>query len=404
MRKQTSGRAVPRRARKVTTLNEAAATADQVTFAELGIPEDVLARLTKRGFERPFPVQARVLPVALAGRDVFGQAQTGSGKTLAFAIPIVAAGSKKSKNPYALVMVPTRELAAQVAEEIDGISGGLRVMAAYGGRPVAKDVAKLQRGIDVVVATPGRLADLYERGAMVLDEVSILVLDEADRMLDLGFMYDMDWLIRRLPSQRQTMLFSATLATTVRQLARRYMTDPEHVDVAAEGTLVEDVDHRFFQVHSMDKLQVLLALVAKQPLTIVFTRTKRYAARLNDELKRAGIAVAALHGDMPQGARTKALADFTAGKAKVLVASDVAARGLDVAGVEQVINYDPPDDPTSYTHRAGRTARAGATGLCVTLCTSGERGHVELMLNRIGLDATIEEVFSTSPVLKEMAS
>ncbi|HEX2195379.1 MAG TPA: DEAD/DEAH box helicase [Actinomycetota bacterium] len=396
---------VLRRARKVTTLEEAPAAHENATFESLGIPGDVLARLRKRGFDRPFPVQARVLPFALAGRDVFGQAQTGSGKTLAFAIPIVAAArTEKSKNPFALVMVPTRELAAQVAEEVDGISGGLRVMAAYGGRPVAKDLAKLQRGIDVVVATPGRLADLYERGAMVLDEVSILVLDEADRMLDLGFMYDMDWLIRRLPAKRQTMLFSATLATTVRQLARRYMSDPEHVDVAAEGTLVEDVDHRFFLVHPMDKLQVLLALVAKQPLTIVFTRTKRYAARLNDELKRNGIAVAALHGDMPQGARTKALADFTAGKAKILVASDVAARGLDVAGVEQVINYDPPEDPTAYTHRAGRTARAGATGLCVTLCTSGEKGHVELMLRRLGLDAAIEEVFSTSPVLKEMAS
>jgi superfamily II DNA/RNA helicase len=376
----------------------------------------VLARLEKRGFEKPFPVQARVLPVALQGKDVFGQAQTGSGKTLAFAVPIVAAAAGKTdrlgdpprkdgRHPYALVMVPTRELAAQVAEEIDGISGGLRVMAAYGGRPVAKDVAKLQRGIDVVVATPGRLADLYERGAMVLDHVSILVLDEADRMLDMGFMFDMDWLIRRLPAQRQTMLFSATLATTVRQLARRYMIDPEHIDIStADGTLAEDIDHRFFLVHPMDKLAVLLTLVEKQPLTMVFTRTKRYAARLNDELKRNGIAVAALHGDMPQAARTKALADFTQGKAKVLVASDVAARGLDVANVEQVINYDPPEDPTSYTHRAGRTARAGATGLCVTLCTSGEKGHVELMLSRLGLDATIEEVFSTSPVLKDMAS
>ncbi|MDQ4024016.1 MAG: DEAD/DEAH box helicase [Actinomycetota bacterium] len=385
-------------------MEEASTVDERVTFASLGIPEDVLARLEKRGFRDSFPIQARVLPFALAGRDVFGQAQTGSGKTLAFAIPIVAAATERGKHPYALVMVPTRELAAQVAEEIDGISGGLKVMAAYGGRPVAKDLAKLQRGIDVVVATPGRLADLYERGAMVLDHVKILVLDEADRMLDLGFMYDMDWLIRRLPAERQTMLFSATLASSVRQLARRYMDDPEHVDVAAEATLVEDVEHRFFLVHGMDKLQVLLALVAKQPLTIVFTRTKRYAARLNDELRKNRISVAALHGDMPQGARTKALADFTQGKAKVLVASDVAARGLDVANVEQIINYDPPDDPTSYTHRAGRTARAGATGLCVTLCTFEERGHVELMLRRLGLDAPIEEVFSTSPVLKEMAS
>ncbi|MDQ3914801.1 MAG: DEAD/DEAH box helicase [Actinomycetota bacterium] len=385
-------------------MEEAPTAHEPETFASLGIPEEVLARLEKRGFRDAFPIQARVLPVALRGRDVFGQAQTGSGKTLAFAIPIVAAAEYRGKHPYALVMVPTRELAAQVAEEIDGISGGLKVMAAYGGRPVVKDLAKLERGIDVVVATPGRLADLYERGAMVLDHVKILVLDEADRMLDLGFMYDMDWLIRRLPSERQTMLFSATLASSVRQLARRYMIDPEHIDVAAEATLVEDVEHRFFLVHGMDKLQVLLALVAKQPLTIVFTRTKRYAARLNDELRKNRISVAALHGDMPQGARTKALADFTQGKAKVLVASDVAARGLDVANVEQIINYDPPEDPTSYTHRAGRTARAGATGLCVTLCTFEERGHVELMLRRLGLEAPIEEVFSTSPVLKEMAS
>ena len=385
-------------------MEEASNAHEPVTFRSLGIPEDVLARLEKRGFKTAFPVQASVLPVAIKGRDVFGQAQTGSGKTLAFAIPIVAAAAKKGPHPYALVMVPTRELAAQVAEEIDAISGGLKVMAAYGGRPVAKDLAKLQRGIDVVVATPGRLADLYERGAMVLDHVQILVLDEADRMLDLGFMYDMDWLIRRLPADRQTMLFSATLATSVRQLARRYMVDPAHIDIAPEATLVEDVVHKFFLVHGMDKLQVLLALVEKQPLTIVFTRTKRYAARLNDELRKNGISVAALHGDMPQGARTKALADFTQGKAKILVASDVAARGLDVANVEQVINYDPPEDPTSYTHRAGRTARAGATGLCVTLCTFEERGHVELMLRRLGLDAPIEEVFSTSAVLKEMAS
>ena len=375
-----------------------------MTFRSLGIPEDVLLRLEKRGFDKPFPVQERVLPVALQGKDVFGQAQTGSGKTLAFAVPIVAASDKRGSAPFALVMVPTRELAAQVAEEIDGISGGLKVMAAYGGRPVVKDIAKLERGIDVVVATPGRLADLYERGAMVLDNVQILVLDEADRMLDLGFMYDMDWLIRRLPADRQTMLFSATLATSVRQLARRYMVDPEHIDVATEGKLVENVEHRFFLVHSMDKLQVLLALVAKEPLTIVFTRTKRYAARLNDELKKNGISVAALHGDMPQAARTKALANFTAGKAKILVASDVAARGLDVADVEQVVNYDPPEDPTAYTHRSGRTARAGAAGLCVTLCTHAEKGHVELMLRRLGLEAKIEEVFSTSPVLKEMAS
>jgi superfamily II DNA/RNA helicase len=374
------------------------------TFASLGISPALVERLSKLGIERPFPIQAKAVPLALAGRDIFGQAQTGSGKTLAFGIPIVERVGERGEGPSALVMVPTRELAAQVTQVLRDLGNKLTVMSAFGGTPVNKDIARLEQGIDILVATPGRLADLYERRALHLDNVKILVLDEADRMLDLGFMYDMDWLIRRLPKERQTMLFSATLLPTVRQLARRYTTDPAQVEIESPNVTVDEAEHRFFQVHGMDKLAVLFALVESGQMTIVFTSTKRYAARLEEELRRQNVAVSALHGDMSQTSRTKALARFTDGRSKVLVASDVAARGLDVTGIEQVINYDPPEDPTNYLHRTGRTARAGATGMAITLCTQQERGHVEHMIKRLGLKTEIEEVFSTSPKLKDLAS
>lgn len=373
-------------------------------FADLGVSPQMQDRLRRLGIESPFPIQTSAIPVALEGRDIFGQAQTGSGKTLAFAIPIVERSENKGKNPFALIMVPTRELAAQVTQVFKDIGGDLVIMSAFGGTPVNKDIQRLEQGIDVLVATPGRLADLYERHALHLDDVRVLVLDEADRMLDLGFMYDMDWLIRRLPKERQTMLFSATLLPTVRQLARRYTTDPEHVEIEGAQLTIDEAEHRFFLVHPMDKLEVLFTLLESKQMTIIFTSTKRFAARLEDELRKRKVQVSALHGDMSQTSRTKALARFTEGRSKVLVASDVAARGLDVTGIEQVVNYDPPEDPTVYLHRTGRTARAGAAGLAITLCTAQERGHVEHMIRRLGLKEKIEEVFSTSPVLKEVAS
>ena len=379
-------------------------TRQDQTFASLGVSPKLVARLEALGIKNPFPIQERAVPVALQGRDIFGQAQTGSGKTLAFAIPIVEHAGERSKDPFALIMVPTRELAAQVTQVFRDIGGDLVVMSAFGGTPVVKDIARLEKGIDILIATPGRLADLYERRALHLENVKVLVLDEADRMLDLGFMYDMDWLIRRLPKDRQTMLFSATLLPTVRQLARRYTTDPAHVEIESQTQTVDEAEHRFFLVHQMDKLEVLFTLLESGQMTIIFTSTKRFAARLEDELRKRKVSVSALHGDMPQAARTKALARFTDGRSKVLVASDVAARGLDVTGIEQVINYDPPEDPTTYLHRTGRTARAGATGLAITLCTAQEKGHVEHMIKRLGIDTPIEEVFSTSPVLKELAS
>ena len=379
-------------------------TQQDQTFASLGVSPELQKRLDKLGIKTPFPIQAKAVPLALEGRDIFGQAQTGSGKTLAFGIPIVERSGERGEGPGALVMVPTRELAAQVTQVLRDIGGRLTVMSAFGGTPVNKDVARLEQGIDVLVATPGRLADLYERRALHLGDVKILVLDEADRMLDLGFMYDMDWLIRRLPQQRQTMLFSATLLPTVRQLARRYTIDPAQVEIEGTQQTVDEAEHHFFLVHPMDKLEVLFTLLSTDQMTIIFTSTKRFAARLEDELRHRKIQVSALHGDMSQTSRTKALARFTDGRSKVLVASDVAARGLDVTGIEQVINYDPPDDPTNYLHRTGRTARAGAAGIAITLCTSSEKGHVEHMIKRLGLKQEIEEVFSTSPILKELAS
>lgn len=379
-------------------------TESTTNFAALGVSPELVGRLDSLGIKEPFPIQTAAIPVALEGRDLYGQAQTGSGKTLAFALPALQQRPDPDRSPYTLVMVPTRELAAQVAQVFKDIAGDIRVMSAFGGTPVKKDLALLEKGVDVVVATPGRLADLFERGALDLSRISILVLDEADRMLDLGFMYDMDWLIRRLPVERQTMLFSATLGTGVRQLARRYTKDAAYLEIDALEPTIEEIEHHFFMVHPMDKLEVLVTLLEDQPYSIVFTSTKRYAARLQKELKDRRLDVEALHGDMPQTARTKALARFSDRRAKILVASDVAARGLDVIGVERVINYDPPEDPTVYLHRVGRTARAGATGLAVTLCTATERGHVEHMLRRLGMDERIQEVFSTSPALREIAS
>lgn len=274
---------------------------DAKTFADLGVSPEMCDRLERLGMKNPFPIQASALPLALDGRDIFGQAQTGSGKTLAFAIPIIErAGDRggssgpSGSNPFALIMVPTRELAAQVTQVFKDIGGNLVVMSAFGGTPVVKDIARLEKGIDVLVATPGRLADLYERRALKLEDVRVLVLDEADRMLDLGFMYDMDWLIRRLPKERQTMLFSATLLPTVRQLARRYTTDPAHVEIEGTQVTVDEAEHRFFLVHPMDKLEVLFTLLESGQMSIIFTSTKRYAARLEDELRKRNVSVSAL--------------------------------------------------------------------------------------------------------------
>jgi ATP-dependent RNA helicase RhlE len=367
--------------------------------------------VSAQNYDVPTPIQRQTIPVILDGRDVLAVAQTGTGKTAGFTLPLLQRLCARKPAPgvrpvRALILTPTRELAAQVEQCVADFGRYLpiRSTAIYGGVSIRPQIAQIRRGVDVVVATPGRLLDHASQRTIDLSRVEVLVLDEADRMLDLGFMYDMDWLIRRLPTHRQTMLFSATLHPAVRQLARRYTTDPASVEIEGTQVTVDEAEHRFFLVHQMDKLEVLFTLLESGQMSIIFTSTKRFAARLEDELRKRNVSVSALHGDMSQPARTKSLARFTDGRSKVLVASDVAARGLDVTGIEQVINYDPPEDPTAYLHRTGRTARAGATGLAITLCTAQEKGHVEHMIQRLGLKIPIEEVFSTSPVLKELAS
>ncbi len=357
------------------------------SFPELGVSAPVARALAERGFTTPFPIQALVMGDALQGRDVLAQSRTGSGKTLAFVIPIVERLGPSPDRPRALVLVPTRELAAQVVEEFDGIARarGLKVAAAYGGvsiREQARDV----NAADVLVATPGRLEDLATRRLVGLDHIQVLILDEADRMLDMGFQPQVDKIVRRIPKRRQTMFFSATLDGAVGRLASAYTNDPARHEIEAPKQTVDEASHRFVPVTATDKVDALVRLLkAENGLALVFVRTKRGADRLASRLKDKGIHAAAMHGDLSQVQRERALARFEAGKVTTLVATDVAARGLDVENIAHVINYDPPAEDKDYVHRVGRTARAGKTGTGVTLVTPDQRGDVSRMAARLAL-------------------
>jgi superfamily II DNA/RNA helicase len=349
-----------------------------VSFADLGVSRPVIDALAARDIAAPFPIQALVMADALAGRDVLARSQTGSGKTLAFAIPIVERTPRDGRVPTAVVLVPTRELALQVAEDTRPIADamGLRVALAYGGTSVAKQAASA-RGAHIVIATPGRLEDLASRGLVKLDGVRILVLDEADRMLDMGFQPQVDRIVRRLPAARQTMFLSATLDGAAGHLAGAYTRDPVLHEVVAETKTVEEVDHRFVSVDAAGKSDALVQLLREQEgLVLVFVRTKRGADRLVRKIRTAGIHAEAMHGDMSQPARERALRRFETRRSKVLIATDVAARGLDVEQVSLVVNFDPPDDHRGYVHRVGRTGRAGNTGTGVTLVTLDQQGDV----------------------------
>jgi ATP-dependent RNA helicase RhlE len=358
------------------------------TFPELGVSEPVIRALAARGIVAPFPIQSLVMEDALSGRDVLAKSQTGSGKTLAFAIPIVeglSAGSEQ--RPRALVLVPTRELAAQVVEEFEDIAlaKGLKVAAAYGGISI-REQSRGTRSADVLVATPGRLEDLATRRLITLDGVAVLILDEADRMLDMGFEPQVAQIVRRLPKERQTMFFSATLDGAVGQLAKRYTRAAVLHQVAAVRQTVDEAGHRFIPVTEHSKVDALVELLTSEPgLSLVFTRTKRGADRLAAKLHTRGLSAAPMHGDLSQSQRERTLARFEAGKVKTLVATDVAARGLDVENIAQVINYDPPQEDTGYVHRVGRTARAGASGMGVTLVTPEQQGDVSRMAARLKL-------------------
>ena len=348
------------------------------TFEALGVSAPVAQALAARDIVAPFRIQTLVLPDALAGRDILAKAPTGSGKTIAFGIPIVEL-AQRSATPEALILVPTRELALQVAEALGTFAGAkqLQVGLAYGGTPVGSQAKKL-RGAHIVVATPGRLQDLVDRRLISLDGIRILVLDEADRMLDMGFRPQVEKIVRRVPKDRQTMLFSATLDGEVGDLAQAYTDDPSRFEARREEAEDDgEIEHHFVPVTPDGKLDTLVELLEAEPgLSLVFVRTKRGADRLTDKLKRRNIPAAAMHGDLGQSQRERALERFRSGKVTTLVATDVAARGLDLDDIEHVINFDPPEDDKGYVHRVGRTGRAGRSGRGSTLVLPDQQADV----------------------------
>ena len=342
----------------------------QNTFAALGVGADLSAALDARGISSPFQIQSRAIPPALAGTDLLAKSPTGSGKTLAFAIPLVERAPRDDARPAALVLVPTRELAVQVSEEIESLAAvrDLRVATVYGGVAL-RPQANLARDAHVIVATPGRLQDLLDRRLVTLDAVEILVLDEADRMLDMGFKPQVDRIVKRLPRDRQTMFFSATLDGEVGELARSYTQSPARIEAELPSEHGPgEIEHRFVSVTQDTKVSTLVELLeAERGLALVFVRTKRGADRLARKLAQHGVKAAAMHGDLTQGQRQRALERFDSGVVTTLIATDVAARGLDLDDVTHVINFDPPEDGKAYTHRVGRTGRAGRSGTGVTL-------------------------------------
>jgi ATP-dependent RNA helicase RhlE len=362
-------------------------------FRSLGVSGAVADVLSDRGIETPFQIQALVIPEALSGGDVLAKSPTGSGKTLAFAIPIIERLDPAAKRPAALVLVPTRELCVQVTEVFELIAGAdLDVASVYGGVPLSAQ-AKLAKNAHVIVATPGRLQDLADRRLVSLDHVRVLVLDEADRMLDMGFKPQVDRLVRLLSENRQTMFFSATLDGEVGELARRYTHFPARFEGQLPAELrTGDVDHRFVSVTADTKVSTLVDLLnAERGLVLVFVRTKAGADRLVEKLHRHDVDAVAIHGDKGQAQRERALARFDAGKVKTLVATDVAARGLDVDDITHVINFDPPEEPDVYTHRVGRTGRAGRGGVGITLVLPEQQEEVSRVARLQGQVEAYEE-------------
>jgi superfamily II DNA/RNA helicase len=368
------------------------------TFAELGLPEVLVRELAQQGIERPFAIQASALPDALAGRDVLGKAATGSGKTLAFGLPLLtrlgADVRRGPRSPRGLVLVPTRELAQQVADVLAplGRALGLYVATIYGGAPFHRQIQQLRRGVDVVIATPGRLKDLIGQGEASLDEVVVTVLDEADFMADLGFLPDVTELLDQTDRSAQRLLFSATLDGEVDTLVRRYRTEPARHEVKRPGGEPPPAEHRAYSLAFRDKLAVATELAARPGRTIVFVRTQLGADRLTENLQAAGVRAQAIHGGLPQGARRRALEAFTDARSPVLVATDVAARGIHVDDVSLVLHYDPPNDAKTYLHRSGRTARAGAAGVVVSLLLPDQVGQAKRRFRSAKVDPEVTRI------------
>ena len=342
------------------------------TFSELGLTASLLDSITSAGFVNPFPIQEAVIPLALTGADIIGQAKTGTGKTLGFGLPILNNVKRGNGKAVALVVVPTRELGIQVAEELNKLASNLdlRVTAIYGGRPMEPQIAELKKGVDIVVGTPGRLLDLHRQKALDLKEVKHLVLDEADEMLDLGFLPDVEKIFTLTSSRTQTMLFSATMPGDVVTLARKFLNQPTHIRAEVEdtGAVVSRIKQFVYRAHALDKPEMLARILQAEGRgpTMIFCRTKRACQQIADDMKERGFKTAAIHGDLGQGARENALKDFKSLKKDILVATDVAARGIDIDGITHVINYQCPEDEKTYVHRIGRTARAGASGIAIT--------------------------------------
>jgi ATP-dependent RNA helicase RhlE len=366
----------------------------QQSFRELGVSSRVSDALAARSIITPFPIQGRVLPDALAGLDILAKSPTGSGKTLALAIPIVERTDPRDRRPAALVLVPTRELARQVADDLVAIAHAnqLSVAVVHGGTPLGSQ-AKRARAAHVVVATPGRLQDLLDRRLLDVGGVRILVLDEADRMLDMGFKPQVDRIVKQLPRNRQTMFFSATLDGEIDQLAREYTTAPSRYEADfSVDQQSREVTHRFVAVTAETKLETLVEqLTSTDGLTLVFVRTKRGADRLARKLEAHGVRAVPMHGDLSQAARQRALERFESGKVPVLVATDVAARGLDIDDIAHVVNYDPPEEDKGYVHRTGRTGRAGRGGAALTFVLPDQQAETSRVANRLGHRTQFED-------------
>ncbi len=382
------------------------------SFTDLGLSEALRRALHAENYLTPTPIQAQAIPVLLAGRDILGVAQTGTGKTAAFLLPILQhlAANRVASAPRgcrALVLAPTRELAAQIGERARayGQRLGLRHAVVFGGVGIRPQIAALARGVDLLIATPGRLLDLIGQGRLQLGQVGHLVLDEADRMLDMGFVRDVRKIVALLPKQRQSLLFSATMPDEIARLAAELLRAPVRVEVSPPTRTADGIDQRVFMVEAAAKRAFLTNLLADPELArvMVFTRTKHGANRVAEQLARAGIAAEAIHGNKSQGARERALELFRSGGARVLVATDIAARGIDVSDITHVINYEIPNVPESYVHRIGRTARAGASGIAISLCDPSERAYlrdIERLTNRRLTGAAPEPFETTAPAAR----
>ena len=383
------------------------------TFVGLGVHPSLCEALATQGMTTAFPIQALTIHDALAGRDVCGKAKTGSGKTLGFGLPMlqrIAASGPSIRGgvptPKGLVLLPTRELAVQVFDVLGPLAEGLslRAVSVYGGADIEKQIMQLRQGADLVIATPGRLIDLGDRGEIDVTQLDVLTLDEADRMADMGFMPQVEWVLRRIDARpHQTLLFSATLDGAVDRLVKRYLKDPVFHEVVSDTQTVSAMVHHFLNVHQMDRIKVTAAICNAQSKTIIFVRTKRGADKLVEQLSKEGLNAAAIHGDLRQSQREKALADFGADKLRVLVATDVAARGIHIDGVDCVIHFDPPEDHKAYLHRSGRTARAGSTGVVVSLLLWNQIVEAGVLMKRLALKKPVVEVFSNNNNLSNLA-